>query len=186
MLTPRVNVALPALGTAAFTAPMELLVSPYQNIEQAFTTYLSAAAPFHAIIYSATLPCFFEAMTRTAPNTRVIFDHTESTTPMERTALERLQAAGLVLGRDFLIGTSPDAHAILHTKAVWYAEHDVGGPVVWQGSWNFSHIASKELNQVAIVHSADAVALWDQIFATVWQWIAAHEQYTIPVGEAHV
>ncbi len=167
---------LPRLGALTIAAPAEYLITPQQSGQAAFEAFLNEATHEHrSMIYSATLPLFYDKLIeykQQGIDTKTIFDHTEAATRTERAQFERLVAAGLEYGKDFLIGTSPKAHAILHIKATW-----IDQVLVWQGSWNYSKVADDEVNTIEIVQAPALAELMTQTFDTVWAWIAAHESF---------
>jgi hypothetical protein len=100
---------------------------------------------------------------------------------------------------NYLIGTSPQAHQILHFKGIWTNHsRDVpftgspmqfetweeaaaaGYPCTWSGSWNFSASASKQFNNVDILPGFDRAKAIDDAFNTIFDWVAANEpQYQV-------
>lgn len=169
---------LPSLGAVTVAAPAEYLLTPFQNGELAFQTFLSEAKVAHrSMIYSATLPMFYDQLIdfhQQGLDSKTIFDHTEASTAFEQAQLKRLVDAGLVYGKDFLVGTSPEAHAILHIKASW-----VDSQSVWMGSWNYSKVASQELNTIEVVQAHILADMLENAFDYVWGWIEKHEAFVI-------
>ncbi len=157
------------------------LVSPYDNPLLAFQNFLATAAvpgaKLRTIIYGATLDQYFsglEAAKKAGCDVRVLFDHTQAEGRFEKPQIEALSRAGFVDGTDFLIGTSPDHHEILHQKSttIW-APGKI--PLTLTGSWNYSNSATKEANNFFLVESEEIGAQQDAIFQAIWAWVHANE-----------
>lgn len=171
----------PALGTLTETVPLSMVISPFADPQAGMIAFLARAAvkgaKLRTMIYGCTWQPFFDALV-TAKNAgadvKVIFDHTQACGPKEKARIEALVAAGFVDGEDFLIGTSPAQHQIVHLKrtAIWTPD---GKAAVEFGSWNYSDSATKQLNDVTIVESQHIAAYTDMAFNYLWQWIKTHE-----------
>lgn len=173
LLTPTQNV-LGSLGIVQGSPAQTRLVTPYQNAENAFITFLgSAQHSIKTMIYSATLRPYFDALIAAKQQgiaVQIIFDHTQAEGHAEKPEIERLVQAGFVDGKDFLIGTSPEQHQICHIKATW-----IDGRHVEDGSLNYSPSGLKEVNSISISDWPEWAAYLDQVFALLWQFILDHE-----------
>ena len=151
------------------------LVTPYTDgAMDEFTKFLqSPKAKQRAMIYGATLPAFFDALKsnkKRGVDVKVIFDHTQEAGHYEHPHIEDLIANGWVDGRDFVIGTSPEAHQICHIKATWSDDR-----FVEDGSLNYSPSAFEQINTIAISDWPEYAAYLNQVFETAWSWILEHE-----------
>ncbi len=160
------------------------LVTPYADAAKAFSAFLGMPKQtLRTMIYGATLQVFFDdliAAKQRGVDVRAIFDHTQSAGHAERPEIARLVAAGFVDGTDFLIGTSPEAHQIIHIKATW-----IDGRWVEDGSLNYSPSAFRQINTVTFSDWPEYAAYLDGIFGQAWDWIVANEiAYQVPPQEA--
>lgn len=168
------NSVLGALGILKGSPEQTRLVTPYVDGVKAFSAFLGTAkSKMRTMIYSATLPVFFDdlmAAKKRGVEAKIIFDHSQSAGRAERPEIERLLKAGWVDGQDFVIGTSPEAHQIIHIKATWIDDR-----FVEDGSLNYSPSAFKQINTITFSDWPEYAAYLDGIFETSWQWILDHE-----------
>lgn len=173
---------LPAIGLVTVQEPATYLITPFQNGMQAYLAFLGQAQKtIRIMIYGFTLAAVVDcliAKRQDGVDVKLLLDHTQAMGHAEKPELERLVAAGFVDGRDFLIGTSPEHHAINHLKATW-----IDGQHVFHGSWNYSISASEQLNSIEVVTAPELAATFDQVWAFAWQWVQVHEtQYQTLTG----
>lgn len=178
------NQILNSLGIIQGNPQQTRLVTPYVDGVKAFSAFLSSAQhTMRTMIYGATLQLFFDdliAAKKRGVDVKVIFDHTQSAGHAERPQIQRLLDAGWVDGVDFVIGTSPEAHQIIHIKATW-----IDSRYVEDGSLNYSPSAFKQVNTITFSDWPEYAAYLDNIFAEQWQWILDHEpQYQVKDGDA--
>lgn len=175
---------LGSLGVVTGAPQQTRLVTPYQNVETAFLTFLgSAQRSIRTMIYGATLVPYFDALISAKKNgidVKAIFDHTQAEGHAEKPQIERLVAAGFQDGVDFVIGTSPEAHEICHIKATW-----VDGCHVEDGSLNYSPSGLKQVQTVAFTDWPEWATYLDGVFNQLFQWILAHEPQYQTFGGAH-
>ncbi|MCF8566929.1 phospholipase D-like domain-containing protein [Alicyclobacillus tolerans] len=170
---------LGALGVLKGTPEQTRLVTPYADGIKAFSAFLNTAkTKMRTMIYGATLGVFFDDLIsakKRGVDVKVIFDHTQSAGHAERPQIERLLQAGWKDGEDFVIGTSPQAHQIIHIKATW-----IDSRWVEDGSLNYSPSAFKQINTVTFSDWPEYAAYLDGIFERSWNWILEHEpQYQV-------
>ncbi len=165
---------LPAIGIVQAQEPATYLVTPFQDGAKAYLAFLSQAkSRIRVMIYGFTLAPVVDALVaakKAGLDVKCIFDHTQAMGHAEKPEIERLVAGGFKDGQDFLIGTSPEHHAINHLKATW-----IDGTAVFHGSWNYSVSATQEYNSIEIVPSPDLAATFDKVFDFAWQWIQQNE-----------
>lgn len=165
---------LGALGVVSGTPKQTRLVTPYQDGLKAFETFLaSAQTSIRTMIYGCTLQPFFDtliAKKRLGLDVKIIFDHTQAEGAAEKPQIERLVAAGFRDGEDFLIGTSPQTHAICHIKATW-----IDGVHVEDGSLNYSTSGLMEINTVSFSEWPEWAHYLDVVFQRTWDFIAEKE-----------
>lgn len=157
------------------------LLTPFAtNAPQAFAEFLKkAAAPgamLRTMIYGCTLDIFFDALVAAkaaGADVRVIFDHTQAEGRAEHAQIEKLMGEGFVDGKDFLIGTSPQAHQIVHLKATFIRVGDQS--FIEEGSWNYSASATAQVNHLAFSEDADWADLLLVGFDYCWNWIQTNE-----------
>ncbi len=141
-------------------------------VDQALAAFLaSAKTSIRFSLYGATHPLLFAGLISAYQRgVRVsgLFDHTEASTPTEAAQLHKLCL--IIPPTSFRVGTSPDAHQILHTKCI-VVDH----AQVWSGSWNPSNSADKQFNNVDVIPSAQRAAAFEAKIAELWDWITAHE-----------
>lgn len=99
---------------------------------------------------------------------RVILDHSQSTSLSAVTALERLAAT--ITPACIRIGTSPQRHALMHSKAAV-----VDGHIVATGSFNWSNDGPREVNDLLVIHSRSLATVYRERFAELWTWIETRE-----------
>jgi hypothetical protein len=157
----------------------------------------SAKTALRFSIYGATLQEFFDSviqMDNAGLDCMGLFDHTQSAGPKEHELVTEFYKR-VKNPANYLIGTSPDAHQILHLKGIWINHSSLtpyagapqqfdtwedaaaaGYPCTWSGSWNFSDSASSQFNNVDLLPGTDRAQgfndAWDKIFA----WVKANEQ----------
>lgn len=172
---------MPDMGVLRETVPLSMVISPFVDPSQVMTDFLKTAAQkgakLRTMIYGCTWQPFYDALVaarNAGADVRVIFDHTQACGPKEKARIETLLSEGFVDGVDFLIGTSPIKHQIVHLKrtAIWTPD---GIARVEFGSWNYSDSASSQLNDVTIIDSAHAANYTDLAFNNLWNWIETHE-----------
>lgn len=165
---------LGALGVLQGNPRQTRLVTPYADGLKAFSAFLGTAQKtMRTMIYGATLQLFFDDLIsskKRGVDVKVIFDHTQSAGHAERPQIERLLQAGWKDGEDFVIGTSPEAHQIIHIKATW-----IDSRFVEDGSLNYSPSAFKQINTVTFSDWPAYAAYLDGIFERSWNWILANE-----------
>jgi plasmid stabilization system protein ParE len=164
------------------TVPLTMMISPFCDPQKAMTEFLATAAipgaKLRTLIYGCTWEPFFHGIAeakKAGADVKAIFDHTQAAGPKEAQRLEWLMGQGFEPGLDFLIGTSPVQHQIVHLKrtAIWTPD---GKARVEFGSWNYSDSASKQLNDVTIVESAHVASYTELAFDNLWHWIDLHEK----------
>jgi phosphatidylserine/phosphatidylglycerophosphate/cardiolipin synthase-like enzyme len=173
------NTVLGALGVLQGAPQQTRLVTPYADGIKAFSAFLGTAkTTMRTMIYGATLGVFFDdiiAAKQRGIDVKAIFDHTQSCGPAEKVQIQRLLDAGWKDGVDFVIGTSPEAHQIIHIKATW-----IDGRYVEDGSLNYSPSAFKQVNSICISDWPEYANYLDGIFAQQWKFILDHEpQYQV-------
>lgn len=165
---------LGALGIIKGNPEQTRLVTPYADGLKAFSAFLgSAKTKMRTMIYGATLSTFFDDLISAKSrgvDVKVIFDHTQSAGHAEKPQIQKLIDAGWIDGVDFIIGTSPKAHQIIHIKATW-----IDGRYVEDGSLNYSPSAFKQINTVTFSDWPEYVAYLDDIFEKSWDWITKNE-----------
>ena len=165
---------LPAIGIVEATEPATYLITPFQDAAQAYSRFLDQArARLRIMIYGFTLAWVADLLVtkkRAGVDVKLILDHSQAVGHCEAPVLQRLVAGGFVDGVDFLIGTSPDHHAINHLKATWIDE-----AYVWHGSWNYSLSANQQLNSIEIIASPELARTFDRVFTWSWDWVKTHE-----------
>ena len=184
------NDILASLGILHERAQQTRLITPYADGLSAFEAFLANAAQpgarLSTMIYGCTLQPFFDALIaahRAGCDVRVIFDHTQAAGKAEAPQIERLLEAGLVDGEQFLIGTSPVHHQIVHLKATVIRTPD-GKAVVEDGSWNYSVSASQQLNDLCFTESDALARYYEQAFDRLWDWVKVNEpQYQASIAK---
>ena len=141
-------------------------------VDLALVAFLAAAkSTIRFSLYGATHPALFAGLVAAHKRGVMVtglFDHTEAGTPTE---VVQLHALCTVVPPDhFRVGTSPDAHQILHCKCIV-----VDSAYVWSGSWNPSNSADKQFNNVDVVPSTQRAAAFEAKIAELWTWISANE-----------
>ncbi len=168
------STVLGSLGVVTGSPTQIRLVTPYQDAQRAFQTFLdSAEHSIRFMIYGATYQPFFDALIAAKQrgiSVRGVFDHTQAEGRAEKPQIERLVQAGFVDGQDFLIGTSPEAHQICHIKATW-----IDGIHVEDGSLNYSISGLKQVQTVAFTEWPEWAAYLDTVFERLWVWVTTHE-----------
>jgi phosphatidylserine/phosphatidylglycerophosphate/cardiolipin synthase-like enzyme len=169
-----VNTVLPKIGIVQTDGPATYLLTPFQDGEQAYLAFLSTASnKIRMMIYGFTLDSVVDALIAAKAkglDIKIIFDHSQSAGCAEHAAIEKLCQGGFKDGVDFLIGTSPEDHAINHLKSTW-----IDDTSVLSGSWNYSTKASQEFNDITVVTAPAVAALYDQMFTFAWGWIQSNE-----------
>lgn len=172
---------LASLGIIHGSYPTTHVITPYADGLKAFEAFLATAATpgakLRTMIYGCTIAPYFDALISAKKahcDIRVIFDHTQSAGRAERPQIQRLVDAGFIDGTDFLIGTSPDQHQIVHLKLTMIHVPTLT-PIVEHGSWNYSVSASKQLNDLCFTESQELAGYAEHAFDLLWAWIAANE-----------
>lgn len=165
---------LGALGVLKGNPEQTRIVTPYGDGITAFTAFLkSAQKKLRTMIYADTLEAYFDTVMELKKNgvdIKIIFDHTQERGHYEHPQILKLIAAGWKDGVDFVVGTSPEAHQIIHIKATW-----IDGRFVEDGSLNYSPSAFKQINTVTFSDWPEYAEYLDDIFERQWQWILDHE-----------
>ncbi len=176
---------LPSIGIVEAQEPANYFITPFQDGLKVYMAFLAQAKQkIRIMIYGFTLSPIVDALIAAKSNgldVKMILDHTQAMGHAEKPELERMVAAGCRDGIDFLIGTSPEHHAINHLKATF-----LDGQHVLQGSWNYSLSATQEYNSIETVTSPELATTFQQAFDFAWSWILANEQsyqtFTAPKG----
>src|SRR5579872_424156 len=120
------------------TVQVETLITPWDSTpkpEDLMAQFLaSAQKTIRFAVYGCTLPSYFNGLIAAHArgiDVKGIFDHTQAAGKAEAAQLHALFAQ--VPQSNFLVGTSPKAHQIVHLKGCW-----IDGLRVWSGSWNYS------------------------------------------------
>jgi phosphatidylserine/phosphatidylglycerophosphate/cardiolipin synthase-like enzyme len=165
---------LGALGVVTGAPQQTRLVTPYQDAMKAFEAFISSATTsIRTMIFGCTLQPFFDILIDAKSrglDVRIIFDHSQAEGVAEKAEIERLVGAGFVDGKDFVIGTSPQAHQLCHIKATW-----IDGTYVEDGSLNYSPSGLKQINTVAFTEWQQWAQYLDTVFADTWEYIVTHE-----------
>lgn len=168
------DAVLGALGVLKGNPEQTRIVTPYADGIKAFTAFLSTAKQkLRTMIYADTLEVYFDAVhaLKTAGvDIKIIFDHSQERGHYEHPQILKLISAGWKDGVDFVVGTSPEAHQIIHIKATW-----IDGRWVEDGSLNYSPSAFKQVNTVTFSDWPEYAAYLDGIFETQWKFILEHE-----------
>lgn len=171
---------VPALGIIDETTRVQHGITPFCDGDAIFKSFIDQirekGAKARVAIYGCTLPTFFDALVaakKAGNDVKAIFDHSQALGHAERIQIEQLLDAGLVDGEDFILGTSPKAHQIVHQKhtAIWLPGQ---GAQLECGSWNYSTSASKQANDILIINSDRQAAAFEQAWNLLWQWNLAH------------
>lgn len=152
------------------------LITPYSDGLAAFQAYLGLVQKkWRTIIYGDTHPVFFDAALafwKTGGDFKAILDHTQSCGPHEKAQVQKWLDAGMKDGEQFVIGTSPEAHEIIHLKSTWLDDRWVE-----DGSLNYSPSALKEVNSICVMDWPEYAAyLNTNVFDVLWKWIVEHEE----------
>jgi len=168
------NSVLGALGVLQGAPQQTRLVTPYADGLKAFSAFLGTAKQkMRTMIYADTLGVYFDdviAAKQRGVDVKIIFDHSQERGHYEHPQILKLIAAGWKDGVDFVVGTSPESHQIIHIKATW-----IDGRFVEDGSLNYSPSAFKQINTVTFSDWPEYAAYLDGIFETQWKWILEHE-----------
>lgn len=175
---------LPAIGIVQTAEPETHLITPFQDGAKAYLAFLAQLQhDINLMIYGFTLAPAIDLLIEKKEQgipAGIIADHTQGMGHVEKPQLQRLVDAGFVNAYDprkwwFLLGTSPEHHAINHLKTTFG-----DGKYVLEGSWNYSLSASQELNVLSIIESPELVATYAKVFDFAANWIVAHEsQYQV-------
>lgn len=165
---------LGALGVIKGNPEQTRLVTPYADGIKAFTAFLRAAKhKLRTMIYADTLEVYFDTvmeLKKAGVDIKIIFDHSQERGHYEHPQILKLIAVGWKDGVDFVVGTSPEAHQIIHIKATWIDDR-----YVEDGSLNYSPSAFKQINTVTFSDWPEYAAYLDGIFEEQWEWILEHE-----------
>ena len=146
------------------------LVAPYDDTTGAFLALLNSAQKSILIsIYGYTLDeatTILIAKHRAGVDVRILFDHTQACGTAEKAQVAKIAAAGI----RHWIGTSPDAHQILHSKITV-----VDGQLVESGSWNYSVSAAKQANTFDLANAPDIAAQYSAFIEGLIAWVQANE-----------
>jgi len=93
---------------------------------------------------------------------QVILDESQAKGQYEIPVITELKNAGVPLK----IGNSPDGQALLHMKML-----TVDGIYTLSGSWNFSHSASKQFNNLDIIRSKTRAQMFEMYWQKIWDSI---------------
>jgi phosphatidylserine/phosphatidylglycerophosphate/cardiolipin synthase-like enzyme len=97
---------------------------------------------------------------------KCILDLSQSKGKAEAIEVKKLLDAGV----DVVIGTSPEAHQIMHEKAIC-----IDGYHTLTGSYNFSLSAAKQVNHMDFVYSHDRAEWFTKFFKKLRTWIVKNE-----------
>lgn len=165
---------LGSLGVVKGNPEQVRLITPYADGKKAFSTFLQTAqSKLRTIIYSDTLELYYDdimSAKKRGIDVKIIFDHTQERGHYEHPHIVNLMKSGWVDGKDFVVGTSPEAHEIIHLKSTWIDDRWVE-----DGSLNYSPSALKEINSISISDWPEYAQYLNGIFATLWQWILQNE-----------
>lgn len=156
------------------TVSIQTYITPWDSplVETALDALLaSATKTIRFSLYGATLPSLFDGFIAAAAKGVMVtgcFDHTQASGPTEAGQLHRLCLS--VPPANFRVGTSPVGHQILHVKAIV-----VDSQFVWSGSWNASSSASKQFNNIDVIHSTARANAFEDAIKKVWDFITASE-----------
>lgn len=132
---------------------LDIRFSPFDETTEPFLELVqSATRSLFVVIYGFTLSALVDdliAKHQAGVTVGIILDHTQAEGTAEKVQVQRLLAAGV----PFLIGTSPDASNIIHSKFVVADERDVE-----TGSWNFSASAARQSNNMLLIKGHPDVA----------------------------
>lgn len=132
---------------------LDIRFSPFDETTEPFLALVqSAKQSIFVVIYGFTLSALVDdliAKHQAGVEIGIILDHTQSAGTAEKVQVQRLLDAGV----SFLIGTSPDAGNIIHSKFVV-----VDGRDVETGSWNFSASAARQSNNMLLIKGHPDVA----------------------------
>lgn len=168
------DAVLGALGVLKGSPEQTRLVTPYADGIKAFSAFLGTAQKkLRTMIYADTLDVYFDdviAAKKRGVDCKIIFDHSQAEGHYEHPKITELINAGWIDGTDFVIGTSPESHQIIHIKATWLDD-------MWveDGSLNYSPSAFKQVNTVCFSDWPEYATYLDGIFQEQWSWILAHE-----------
>ena len=147
-----------------------MLLAPYDDTTGAFLALLKSARESILIsIYGFTLTEAVDVLIakhQAGISVRMLFDHTQEQGPAELAQVRRLEAAGV----PHWIGTSPDAHQILHSKVTV-----VDGVLCETGSWNYSYGASKQSNTWLLERDPAGAAKLTAFIERIIAWVEANE-----------
>lgn len=161
-------------GVVSALANITMTLTPTGNGLAALSAYLASCKQRRRVIaYTATLPALFDALIgdhAAGRDVKAIFDASEEKrVPSEAAQMARLTAAGLAVGRDYVLGTAPTKQ-IVHMKAIIQ-----DGATLALGSFNFTRLAEAEINDLLIIESGNLATFLEQQFALWWGWIVQHE-----------
>jgi phosphatidylserine/phosphatidylglycerophosphate/cardiolipin synthase-like enzyme len=100
-----------------------------------------------------------------------ILDLSQSKGIAEKPEVEKLVEAGI----DTVIGTSPEAHQIMHEKGMC-----IDGYHVITGSYNFSTSAAEQVNHMDFIYSKDRADWFATFFNNLRAWIVKNEPQDQP------
>lgn len=165
---------LGSLGIIQGSPQQTRIVTPYADGMKAFSAFLgTATSKIRVMIYGATLQVFFDDMIKAKNagiDVKAIFDYAQSRGHSERPEIDRLVQAGWKDGVDFLIGTSPEDHQIIHIKSTIIDDRWVE-----DGSLNYSVSAFKQINTISLSDWPEYAEYLTNIFDQQWQWILQNE-----------
>lgn len=168
------NQVLGALGVVQGAVNTTRLLTPYADGLKALSAFLQTAQKkVRTIIYADTLEVFFDdvvAAKKRGCDVKIIFDHSQERGHYEHPHILALMKEGWVDGKDFVVGTSPKSHQIVHLKSTWIDDHWVE-----DGSLNYSPSAFKQVNSVSISDWPEYAAYLDGVFEQLWNFIVTHE-----------
>lgn len=173
---------LPSIGVVKPENPAEYFLTPFQDGNKIFCSFLEQAEKkIRIMIYGFTLQDAYDvliAKKKAGLDVKLVLDHTQAMGHYEKPQIKRLVKAGFVDGKDFVVGTSPKHHEINHLKASWIDDNQV-----LSGSWNYSVSATQEYNDIQIVESPKLAQTFEKVFDFAFEWVLKNEnQYQVFTG----
>lgn len=148
------------------------LFSPNDDVQAEILAEVSTASKsIYVMIYGFTLAPLVDILIAkhlAGVDVQLVLDHTQAGGHAEVSQLERLKGAGV----PYVIGTSPQAHAILHEKGIV-----IDGEKVITGSYNFSDSAKNQVNHCDFFLSCERATWFTDFFNSLKTWITTNEHY---------
>ena len=154
----------------SFSFGVKSLFSPDDDVAAEILKEVgSAQSSILMMIYGFTLVPLVDlliAKHQAGITVQLVLDKTQAAGKTESLQVERLKAAGV----DFVIGTSPKAHQIMHEKGIC-----IDNVHVITGSYNFSASAANQVNHCDFIYSKDRADWFTKQFASLRDWIVTNE-----------